>query len=480
MAFESALTRRSFLGAAALAGAAFLPSAARARTTKTYRLDAAPARAAIVGPGQPETDVWTYNGTVPGPVLRFRQGERARIEVRNGLEQETTVHWHGIRVPNGMDGVPHVTQLPIAPGSSFVYEFDLPDAGTFWYHPHAMSAEQLGRGLSGAFVVEEENPPAVDRDLVWVLADWRLTREAQIAGDFVNFMDASHAGRIGNTVTLNGRIPESFPVKTHERLRLRLVNVANARIFALEFHGLAPSVIALDGHPVEPHAPEGGRVVLGPGMRADVILDMSELPDGRAPVVDSYHVQRAYTLVDLVVEGSARPAPLKEKIRLPDNPLPPLDLVNAVRHAIEFGGGMMDPKLMRARRPDGGLDPETVRAVRERMAQGRIWTVNGRAVLAMGHGHEPLFALRPGQTCVLELANETAWAHPIHLHGVVFRALERNGKASSQIEWRDTELLHPGERATIAFVAAESGDWMLHCHVLEHQETGMMGIIRVG
>jgi FtsP/CotA-like multicopper oxidase with cupredoxin domain len=124
-------------------------------------------------------------------------------------------------------------------------------------------------------------------------------------------------------------------------------------------------------------------------------------------------------------------------------------------------------------------DPETVRAVRERMAAGRIWTVNGRAVMAMGHGHEPLFALRAGRTCILELANETAWAHPIHLHGMVFRALERNGRAPARIEWRDTELLHPGERATIAFVAAEPGDWMLHCHVLEHQETGMMGIVRV-
>lgn len=327
---------------------ALLPSAARAIGTKTYRLNAAPAKAAIVGAGQPETEVWAYNGTVPGPTLRFQRGERARIEVRNGLTNETTVHWHGIRVPNAMDGVPHVTQPPIAPGGTFVYEFDLLDAGTFWYHPHAMSVEQVERGLAGAFVVEEKNPPAVDRDLVWVLDDWRLTREAQIAGDFANFMDASHAGRVGNTVTLNGRIPEPFAVKANERLRPRLVNVANARIFALEFHGLVPSVIALDGHPVEPHVPDQGRVVLGPGMRADVILDVGERAGGRAPVVDSYYAQRAYTLVELVVEGSARPAPLTEKIRLPDNPLPPLDLGNAVRHAIEFGSGMMDPKLMRA------------------------------------------------------------------------------------------------------------------------------------
>lgn len=463
------------------AGASFLPSIARAGVIKTYRLDAAPARADIVGGGgQPSTEVWAYNGTVPGPVLRFRQGERARIEVRNALAQDTTVHWHGLRLPNAMDGVPHVTQPPIAPGSTFVYEFDLPDAGTFWYHPHAMSAQQIDRGLAGAFIVEEENPPAVDRDLVWVLDDWRLTREAQIVDDFANFRDASHAGRIGNTVTLNGRITEAFAVKANERLRLRLVNVANGRLFALEFRGLVPSVIALDGHPVEPHAPENGRIVLGPGMRADVILDVGEIAGGRTSVVDSYYAQRAYTLVDLVVESSARPTPLEETIRLTDNPLPALDLQNAVWLGIEFGGGMMDPKLMRARRPDGSFDPETVRAVRERMGTGRIWTVNGRAVMATEHHHDPLLVLRRGETCILNLVNETAWAHPIHLHGMVFRVLERNGRAPARIEWRDTELLHPGERARIAFVAAEPGDWMFHCHVLEHQETGMMGVIRVG
>jgi FtsP/CotA-like multicopper oxidase with cupredoxin domain len=197
-------------------------------------------------------------------------------------------------------------------------------------------------------------------------------------------------------------------------------------------------------------------------------------------VVDSYYAQRAYNLVDLVVEGSARSAPLTEAIRLADNPLPALDLQNAVWLGIEFGGGMMDPALMRARRPDGSFDPETVRAARERMGAGRIWTVNGRAVMASEHNHEPLLVLRRGQACVLNLVNETAWAHPIHLHGMVFRVLERNGRAPKRTEWRDTELLHPGERARIAFVAAEPGDWMFHCHVLEHQESGMMGIIRVG
>src|SRR5690606_12053344 len=222
-------------------------------------------RAGLVGDPYPETDVWGYEGTVPGPQLRFRQGERLRIELENLLPQPTTVHWHGIRLPNAMDGVPYLTQAPVkAAGGRFLYEFALPDAGTFWYHPHLGSPEQVGRGLYGALIVEEPEPPAIDRDLVWILDDWRLDREARIVESFGNFMDASHAGRIGNTVTVNGRLRETFGLAAGERIRLRLVNAANARIFALDFQGHDPVVIALDGHPLTPHKPANGRIVLGP------------------------------------------------------------------------------------------------------------------------------------------------------------------------------------------------------------------------
>src|SRR3546814_8287665 len=104
-----------------------------------------------------------------------------------------------MRVPNAMDGVPHLTQLPIAPGESFVYEFDAIDAGTFWYHPHQRSFEQVGRGLYGPLVVDEAEPIAVDRDVTWVLDDWRLQKDASISGGFGNMMDTGMAGRLGNT-----------------------------------------------------------------------------------------------------------------------------------------------------------------------------------------------------------------------------------------------------------------------------------------
>ena len=253
-------SRRSFLTASggAAVGTLFPTWPGRTGSTAKYQLVARPGRTLLVGAEYPETAIWAYNGQVPGPEVRVRQGEQLRITVENQLAEETTVHWHGVRVPNAMDGVPHLTQQPIAPGEIFVYEFDVPDAGTYWYHPHQRSFEQVGRGLYGPLIVEEREPIQVDRDVTWVLDDWRLLPDAQISDDFGNFMDSSHNGRVGNTITVNGRILESFAVRAGERVRLRLINAANARIFGLEFEGHLPQVIALDGQPVEPHEPDGG------------------------------------------------------------------------------------------------------------------------------------------------------------------------------------------------------------------------------
>jgi FtsP/CotA-like multicopper oxidase with cupredoxin domain len=205
------VSRRALLlgaGAVGLTGA--LPSrrSYADQAAKDYRLAAQPATVNLTGNGYPSTAVWAYDGTVPGPELRVRQGKPVRITVVNKLAEDTTVHWHGIRLPNAMDGVPGLTQKPVRPGESFTYEFTPPDAGTFWYHPHADTLQQLGRGLAGALIVEEREPIAVDRDLVWFIEDWRLDSDGRIAPGFGNRMEAGMSGRIGNTVTINGRVPD--------------------------------------------------------------------------------------------------------------------------------------------------------------------------------------------------------------------------------------------------------------------------------
>ncbi|MCL4764492.1 MAG: multicopper oxidase domain-containing protein, partial [Burkholderiales bacterium] len=320
----------------------------------------------LLGDPWPDTDVWAYEGSVPGPLLRVPQGGTLRVRVVNDLAAPTSVHWHGVRLPNAMDGVPHVTQPPIAPhGGTFDYAFACPDAGTFWYHPHAASHGQVALGLHGALLVDEPAPPAVDRDVLWVLDDWRLRRDGSVSPDFGSAFDATHAGRIGNTVTINGRLPGRFEVAPGERLRLRLLNVANARIFALRFEGHAPSLIATDGMPCEPHAPDGGLVVLGPGMRADVVLDCAGAPGATLRVVDEFVARDAYEVVTLAYgTGRRRAAPLRDVVVLPPNPVPAPDLARAVRHRIAFTGGMggaMDGRGMAdargggwAGRPAGG------------------------------------------------------------------------------------------------------------------------------
>lgn len=172
------LSRRGFLaggGAVAVTGTAALfmqrggsvMAGSAVRGPIDMRLLASPATVPLLGDAQGGVDVWAYNGEVAAPEIRIRQGERLRVTLDNGLAQETTIHWHGLRVPNAMDGVPHLTQDPVRPGQSFTYDFVPQDAGTFWYHPHHRSFEQVARGLYAPLIVEEREPIMVDRDITW-------------------------------------------------------------------------------------------------------------------------------------------------------------------------------------------------------------------------------------------------------------------------------------------------------------------------
>ena len=450
-----------------------LPWRARAAAPGGIRITAGSGHASLAGAGHPQADVWAYNGAVPGPVVRLRQGEPARILVENRLDQGTTVHWHGIRLPNAMDGVPGLTQPLIKPGETFTYAFTPPDAGTFWYHPHANSLEQLGRGLAGAVIVEEREPIPVDRDLLWVLSDWRLTSEAQIAGGFGNGMEAAMSGRVGNTVTLNGTISDEQPFRAGERVRLRLVNGALARIMALRFEDHRPMIVAIDGQPCDPHEPDGGRVLLGPAMRIDVVLDMQGEPGRRYRVVDDFYDDLSYWLTQLAyAEGPPlRRHPLDATLKLPRNPLPEPDLTIAERHELALQGGMMGGGMLNGM---GGMMGMGM------MGRGAAWAINGMSMTGDGDAAmKPALTFQRGRSVVLTLKNETAWWHPMHLHGHSFHVLARNGKPVAHNLWGDTVLVSPRESVEVAFVADNPGDWMLHCHVMDHQVAGLMTVLRV-
>ena len=370
-----------------------------------------------------------------------------------------------------MDGVPGLTQPPIKPGEKFIYEFTPPDAGTFWYHPHADSLRQLGRGLAGALIVEEPEAVSVDRDILWMLADWRLTSDAQIAGGFGNAMEAAMSGRVGNTVTINGAISNEVPVRAGERVRLRLVNCALARIMALRFEGHKPVVVAIDGQPCEPHEPEGGRILLGPAMRIDLVIDMQGEPGRRYRVVDDFYDGMAYWLTQLVYD--AKP-PLRAHssdapLALPRNPLPEPNVDAAEHHTLMLQGGMM-----------GGNGMMGMGMMGMGMSRGAAWAINGMSMTRDGQADmPPLLTLTRGRSYLMTIRNDTAWWHPMHLHGHSFRVLRRNGTAVAHNQWADTVLVSPRESVDVAFVADNPGDWMFHCHVTDHQASGLMTVLRV-
>jgi FtsP/CotA-like multicopper oxidase with cupredoxin domain len=443
--------RRAVLrGAGVIAAVALLAPKQNARAeSEAISLTAKPAEAYLL-PGR-TTKIWSYNGLTPGPLLRARQGESFRVDFKNALPVPTTVHWHGIRLPNAMDGVPHLTQPPVEPLHGFTYAFAPPDAGTFWYHPHEASAEQVDRGLYGALIVEEKIPPRVDQDIVWVLDDWRLAGDGQLLADYGDPAQIFAAGRIGTTVTINSERLPPLGARFGERIRLRLINAANARIFALTFEGHLTTVIALDGQPLEPFLPDGGRIVVAPGQRCDLILDMMGLPGRRYVVREDYYSETSFALAEIVYLTGApvREARLRAPVALTANPLPEPDLAHATLITVLFGGG-------------GSL---------------HRWTVNGVAHYA--HDDRPIAELALGRTYRFHLHNDTDYEHPIHLHGHAFRVLMVGGEPVPRREWRDTVLIPRRQAVEVAFVADNPGNWMLHCHILEHQGAGMMAVIRV-
>jgi FtsP/CotA-like multicopper oxidase with cupredoxin domain len=476
MSGDTLISRRHVLNAAGASVLALVLPGHASNTTapRTFRLRAGPSDVSLVSGGK--TRVWSYNGSVPGPAIRARQGERIRIMVANGLDEPTTVHWHGIRLANAMDGVPFVTQKPIAPGGEFSYEFPSPDAGTFMYHSHQRGDVQIPMGLFGPLIVEESGPVAVDRDVTWLLSDWRLDRDGQISRDFGSMIDVGMAGRLGNVVTVNGRVPGAWTVRAGERVRLRMVNMASARFFSLSFGRHRPSVIAYDGQPVEPHEPQGGRLILGPGMRADVVVDMTGEPGSTHAVWDSFYEGEPYRVATFAYAKEKAPAGHAgaATLRLPANRLAEPMIEKAARHLIAFGGGMGMGGM-------GGMmgmpGRHGMMGGRMGMMGGAMWSING--VSATGPDLAPLFTFARGKSYVLTLRNDTNWLHTVHLHGHSFREVARNGAAVAHRPWRDTVLIAPQENVEVAFVADNPGDWMIHCHILDHQEAGMMGVIRV-
>jgi FtsP/CotA-like multicopper oxidase with cupredoxin domain len=397
----------------------------------------------------------------PPPVLRFRQGEKTVIDVENGLDEATVVHWHGLRIANAMDGVPYLTQYPIEAGQSYRYEFTPPDAGTFWYHPHCNTLEQMVRGLTGVLVVEEAEDPGFDHDLPLNIRDFRLGGDDQ----FLNFYkprNAARSGTLGTVSTINWQVEPTYELEAGSLVRLRLAVTDMTRVGRYEVTGGEAEVIALDSNPL-PKPIQAKDIVLSPGQRADIALRMPDR-EGDAANLLLRRKNGTKVLARFQAKGQSARRDLRDLKALQMNPVSRPDLNNA--EVLEFVFGWS---------PEGDAPQSSLCGT----LGYTFWSINRTAWPGDLPGpFDPLATLKLGKTYILRLRNETPNAHPIHLHGVSFQLLRSNKRTIPPLV-TDTALLLSEETMDVALVADNPGDWAFHCHVIEHQKTGLAGFLRI-
>ena len=457
-------TRRHVLAGTAALAALPLPLSASADSTPVA-LDARQRSLSLL-PGT-TSPIWAYRDEWP-LVLRVPRGQPFRAALTNDLTEHTAIHWHGIRLQNAMDGVPYMTQAPVKPGESFAYEFTPPDAGTFFFHPHCDTVVQLGHGLAGVLIVEDETEQGLfSADLVCAIKDWRLKPDGSF-DVFSTDKGAARAGTFGNVETVNAQPFAKLQALANGWVRLRVLNLDVTRIVTLALDGAEGSVIATDGNPLPPVALNAWK--LGPAMRVDLAF--------RMPAQGSVKLQNVWgakpeLLADISPIESELPA---------IGPMPTLaasrvtepDLANAERLSFDLTAGQVSPQLEKYLKENNlGLDSLC-------LPQRTFWAINGKSWAGQDHQLKPppLAELKLGKSYIFELFNGTPHQHPIHLHGHTFRVL-KSSKGEIVSHLADTVLIAPKERVEIGFTANNPGEWMMHCHIIEHQETGMMGYVRV-
>jgi multicopper oxidase len=412
---------------------------------------------------------YAYDGQVPGPELRVTEGDLVRVRVTNALDEPTTVHWHGVELPVGMDGVPQLSQAPIAPGASFTYEFVATPAGTRWYHAHFDELAQQGGGLAGALIIEPRaeaaaaaNAPKADREYTVVAGEW-VTAVAPAERAGMGGMMGSGGGQpLFDTFTVNGKAyPAAAPLRVRrgERVRLRLINAGatQTQVWALAGHRL--TLTHTDGNalarPIDVDA-----VPLGVGERADVEF-VADRP-GRwllRGVAPEQH-ERGLA-VDVVYEGY-------EDARAQD--FPPGARARPPTYAELPGPRPAPGERAVSRRYDLVLSA----AMMGMMGDADTWTINGKSYPKT----DPI-GVRPGERVRLKLINMSMLDHPMHLHGHTYRVVGASGRAIDG-PLKDTLTLRPMEQYEIELFANNPGTWLFHCHNLVHMGAGLMAEVRYG
>ncbi|TKI55652.1 multicopper oxidase family protein [Brevibacillus antibioticus] len=431
-------------------------------------------------------NTWTYNGTVPGPQLRVKQGETISVTLKNELPEPVTIHWHGLPVPNNMDGIPGVTQNAVRPNESFTYKFKVDVAGTYWYHSHQNSAKQVDKGLYGSLVVEPATAVPVDKDFTLVLDEWMQDdRMAEMHGNGMNhgmsapppdnsssrshnmpgmempMSDAEMMPLMYTIFSVNGKTGSAIQplsVKEGEKVRIRLINAGYLN-HKLNLQGHEFKIVATDGQPINNPPLVGGQLLnIGPGERYD--LEFVANNSGKWLLEERSTNPGAKSLVvPIVYEGSESKTAKSEA-----DDMPMIDITKYGEAA--KSSFALEQKYDITYQMD--LNTET--------ADGKMaFTINGKTF-----PNVPPLNVQKGNLVKVTLVNKSPKdIHPMHLHGHFFQVVSKNGQPISGSPLvKDTLNILPGESYVVAFEADNPGDWMFHCHDLGHAAQGMVSEVK--
>jgi FtsP/CotA-like multicopper oxidase with cupredoxin domain len=401
---------------------------------------------------------WTYDGGLPGPLIRVNVGDRLIVHFTNQLPQPTTLHWHGVRVPIEMDGVPEISQPEMKTGDRFTYDFVVRDAGLYWYHPHVMSAAQVGFGLYGALQVddpEDDLDVAVDR--TFVLSDIGFDKTGKLEAADSGGPAGEVFGREGQYVLVNGKRRPTMQARSGGLQRWRMINAAKSRFFLLDMDGQPFTTIGVDGG-LQEYPVTGSTLLITPGERLDVLVAPTGAP-GSTLVVRAMLYNRGYGSVeyrdveDLLTIQFTKEQPLLAAT---------LPTVRRSIEAVSTDGATEVPILLTL--PPAGKDGRSE------------FHVNG-----VPYWQAAPFMARLGETQIWTVNNDTVWDHPFHLHGYFFMTLDDKGEPVRPLAWKDTVNIPMKTTARFLIRFDERpGQWMFHCHILDHAEGGLMGTVQVG
>lgn len=429
-----------------------------------------------------------YNGQIPGPELRFKEGERVRIVLKNSLSEPTTIHWHGVDVPNSMDGVPEITQKPVGPGETFVYEFEAKPAGTRWYHTHFEEHRQLDLGLYAPIIIEPARPDPFpfDREYTLVLDDWATGTGAALArttegtaggrGGMGGMMGGMMGGRMGgmmggmmggghapayDVMTMNGKAyPATQPLKIGkgERIRLRLINVSAEHTHVVRLAGHRLQVTHTDGNPLV-QAVEVDAVPIAPSERYDVQF-VADKPGAWFFYCSQHGHAKAGEQVLVSYEG-----------REESKPQAAVEGVSGLK-LWHYANGAGQDVLPRPSGQERTFDL----TLSGGMMGSDLWTINGKRY----PNTDPL-RVKKGDLVRVALNNMSMEAHPMHLHGQSFKVLSVNRRRLAEPITRDSVDVdgHMGS-VVIEFTAHNPGDWFFHCHKPMHMDGGMITLAKIG